>query len=226
MRRFLFFIFALAGFAVLIGLGTWQVQRLAWKQALLADMDARITATPVALPDVIDRTRDAYLPVTATGRILPQELHILVSQKQIGAGYRIISVFETEGRRILLDRGFVTQERKTDPRPEVTASVIGNLHWPNEVDSYTPAPDVKAQIWFARDVDAMATELETEPVLIILRSTSETGPAVAPLAVDGTGIPNDHLQYAITWFSLAAVWAAMTIFFFWRTRKNAKGELT
>lgn len=225
MKRILFFlIFALAGFAVLMALGTWQAQRLVWKEALLSEIDRRIAADPVDLPEQVDRLRDLYLPVRAEGVIGPQELHVLVSQKQIGAGYRIISVFETGGRRILLDRGFVALDQKDAPRGAVQASVTGNLHWPNEVDGYTPVPDAKAQIWFARDVDAMAGEMGTEPVMIILRETSENPAAVAPLPLDRAGIPNDHLQYAITWFSLAAVWAAMTGFFLWRHRQSAKAE--
>ena len=215
-----------AVFAVLIGLGIWQAQRLTWKQELLAEMEARIKAAPVALPVVIDRERDAYLPVKATGTITTDELHVLVSQKTVGAGYRIISAFGTGGRRVLLDRGFVKLVDKDAAREAVEATVVGNLHWPQEVDSYTPEPDEAAGIWFARDVDAMAEALGTEPVMIIVRSTSDAAQDVAPLPIDGAGIPNDHLQYAITWFSLAAVWALMTIFFFRRTRQTREGDKT
>jgi surfeit locus 1 family protein len=60
--------------------------------------------------------------------------------------------------------------------------------------------------------------LGTEPVLIVARSKSDAG--VTPLPVDSSAIPNDHLQYAITWFSLAFVWATMTTYFLWRTRAS------
>ena len=62
--------------------------------------------------------------------------------------------------------------------------------------------------------------LDTEPLLLI--ASSQTDPGVTPLPVDSTGIPNDHLEYAITWFSLAAVWVAMTGAFLWRSRATAK----
>ena len=95
-------------------------------------------------------------------------------------------------------------------------TVTGNLQWPRETDSYTPAPDIRGNTWFARDVPAMAAELGTQPILIVARS--QTDPAVTPMPVDTVGIPNDHLNYAITWFSLALIWAAMTAYFLWRTR--------
>ncbi|NNK79412.1 MAG: SURF1 family protein [Litoreibacter sp.] len=221
MRRLIFpILLGGVGCAILVSLGNWQMQRLEWKEAILASIEARMTQIPVELPLTPDPARDTYLSVKADGRILPEELQVLVSIKQKGAGYRIISVFETQGRRILLDRGFIGLEGKEADRPTVEASVIGNLHWPDEVDSYTPEPDLERNIWFARDVPRLAKELDTEPVLIVLRQTSETNPMVTPVPVDGAGIPNDHLQYAITWFSLAALWFGMTAYLVWRIRQR------
>ncbi len=74
-------------------------------------------------------------------------------------------------------------------------------------------------IWFARDIAELAAQLHTEPVLIIARS--DTGDGIEPLPVDTAAIPNDHLQYAITWFSLAAVWLGMTAFLLWRIKRHA-----
>jgi surfeit locus 1 family protein len=210
------------GTAVLVSLGVWQLQRLAWKEDILAEIDARMAAAPVALPADPHAERDRFLPVTATGTILDEEIDVLVSVKGAGAGYRIISAFETEdGRRVLLDRGFVRDTEKDVPRPPVPrVTVTGNLHWPDEVDRFTPAADAVSNIWFARDVPAMAAALGTEPVMIILRATSEPAPAVSPLPLDSAGIPNDHLGYAIQWFGLAAVWAGMTGWLLWRIRQR------
>jgi surfeit locus 1 family protein len=222
-RRMIFpLLFGILGTAVLISLGVWQLQRLEWKQAILAEIDARMAAAPVGLPAAPDPARDRFLPVTATGTITDEEIDVLVSLKGTGPGYRIISAFETDdGRRILLDRGFVRDDRKDAPRPPVPGvTVTGNLHWPDEVDGYTPATDNARNIWFARDVPAMADALGTEPLMIILRTTSEPAPAVAPLPLDSAGIPNDHLGYAIQWFGLAAVWAGMTGWLLWRIRRR------
>ena len=99
MRGALFLIIVgLGGAAILIALGTWQVQRLAWKQGVIADIDARIVAEPVALPDTPDPVRDAYLPVKVNGLIGHQYLRVLVSEKERGAGYRIIASLRTDNR--------------------------------------------------------------------------------------------------------------------------------
>ncbi|MGB7316569.1 MAG: SURF1 family protein [Planktotalea sp.] len=224
-RLFLPLMFGLAGAAILIALGVWQLQRLSWKEAILTDISARISAAPQAVPETPDPVADRYLPVTANGIVTDDEIHVLVSQKQIGAGYRIIAAFETDtGRRLLLDRGFVKVDQKNAPRPSGPAGVLGNLHWPMETGGSIPEPDLKAEIWFARDVPAMAKHLDTEPVLIVAQSVSLENDPVAPLRVDITGIPNDHLQYAITWFSLAAIWIIMTLTFLWRARGVQKGS--
>ncbi|SDD31366.1 SURF1 family protein [Ruegeria marina] len=223
MRRVLFLlIFGVSGLAILLSLGTWQVRRLAWKEALLAEIDSRIAGAPAQLPQHPDPERDKYLPVAVSGSFGPQELHVLVSVKMVGPGYRVIAPFVTDtGNRIMIDRGFITTEAKQTRRDPGPMEIAGNLHWPDEIDGYTPEPDLKSNIWFARDVPAMAAALGTDPVLLVARD--RTDPGVTPLPVDTAGIPNDHLQYAITWFGLALVWAAMTTLFLWRGRARTKG---
>ncbi|MFP5510266.1 MAG: SURF1 family protein [Alphaproteobacteria bacterium] len=223
MRFLLPLIFGLLGTVVLVGLGVWQMQRLDWKEAILADIDARITAAPVALPDQPDPQADRYLPVTVTGVLQDPAIRVLVSQKQVGAGYRIIRPMQVGERLIMVDLGFLPIQSPTPAVPSDPVTVQGNLHWPDEVDSYTPAPDLDAEIWFARDLSLMADHLGTAPVLVVARSTSLPDSALAPLPVDTSGIPNDHLGYAVTWFGLAIVWVMMTGFFLWRIRKPAKG---
>ena len=201
----------MAGIAVLVALGTWQLQRLAWKEAILADIKARISAEPVGLPVLVDPEAQRYLPVALAGEIGAGALYVLVSQKQVGAGWRVISDFTTaEGRRVLLDRGFVPMAAKDAERMTGAVQVMGNLHWPDDRNSSTPENDVAGNIWFARDIAQMAEVLQTEPLLVIAREVTPTDKGLSPLPVDTSGIPNDHLQYAVTWFSLAAVWFIMT----------------
>ena len=223
MRDILFLlIVGLAGLGVLVSLGVWQVQRLAWKQALLAEIESRISADPVALPQQVSEDADKYLPVAISGQMEPGEIHVLVSVKHVGPGYRIIQPFSTEDQTILVDRGFVPTSAKQAVRQNGPMDVIGNLHWPDEIDSYTPEPDIDSNIWFARDVPGLAAAFGVAPVLLIARS--ETDPEITPLPVDTAGIPNDHLQYAITWFGLALVWAAMIGYFLWRNRTPSERE--
>jgi surfeit locus 1 family protein len=110
---------------------------------------------------------------------------------------------------ILADLGYVPEAAK-DPasRPARTLDVVGALYWPGETDGFTSPPDGAANIWFARDVAAMADVLGTEPLLIVAeRHGGADWPR--PLRL-GVNLPNDHLQYAITWFSMALIWAVMS----------------
>lgn len=243
--------FGVAGFALLVGLGLWQLQRLAWKEGILGDLATRIAAVPVALPDVPDAIGHRYLPVTVSGRTTGEEVRILTSMPGPGPGYRIVAAFDTGtpadapamgatgrvggelrqpmtapfdvagagaavpvaraqplGRRIMVDLGYVPLADAA-PRPATAMTVAGNLHWPDETDSFTPAPDRDRGIWFARDVPAMAAALDAEAVLVVAREIDRSVGTV-PLPVMTDGIPNDHLNYAITWFTLAAIWAGMT----------------
>lgn len=228
MRRLILpLFFGILGSVVLVWLGTWQLQRLAWKEGVLADINARIVAPPVALPAQPNPELDTYLPVAVSGQLSDQEIHVLASTRDVGAIYRVITAFETDdGRRVLADRGWIKTEDKNVPRAPQSATLIGNLQWPEERDGFTPENDIDANIWFARDVRDMAVVLKTEPVLIVVReatsAVSENGPSVTPLPVDTSGIPNDHLGYVVTWYGLAIVWVAMTLYYLRRMRKTKK----
>jgi surfeit locus 1 family protein len=216
-KRMIFpIVIGVLGCGILIWLGTWQLSRLAWKEGVLAEIRAEIRADPVPLPAVVDPSMK-YLPVVVEGVIGDAELHVLVSRKQIGAGYLIVAPLTLDdGRRVLLDRGFVPDEAKEAVRPKGHVTVIGNLHWPDDMNASTPEPDMARNIWFGRDIPAMAAALDTEPVLIVARES--TGEGIEPMPVGVEGIPNDHLEYAITWFSLCLVWLGMTLFLLWRIR--------
>lgn len=219
---FLLFI-GLGGMAILLWLGTWQLQRLSWKEGVLAQINARIAAAPVDLPSDLDPERDRYLPVQTSGRFEGAPIRVLASMKQVGAVHRLIAPFVTgSGRRILVDVGWIPANTPPQPMPQEQMEIIGNLHWPRETDGFTPEPDLNANLWFARDVPDMASALDTEPTLIVLRDLPETGLQSTPMPVDTVGIPNDHLQYAITWFSLAAIWGGMSLLFEVRTRRKQK----
>lgn len=222
MKRFLVpLIFGLGGFAVLASLGVWQLRRLAWKEAILADIDARIAAAPAAVPAAPDRDADRYLPVTAEGDLLGAPVRVLVSTKEQGAGFRLITRFRLEdGRTILVDEGIVGLEENAAPDPAANVTVSGNLHWPDETDRWTPAPDLSQGLFYARDVDLLARSLETEPVLVVARTVSGADARATPLPVSSAGVPNNHLGYAVQWFGLAAVWLGMTAFLLWRTGKR------
>lgn len=224
MRRLLFpLLLGLFGVAVLGSLCVWQVQRLQWKKGVLLEIDQRIGAPPLPLPRAATAEWDNFQPVRVKGRLSAPHLYVLVSRQGFGPGFRVISPFETDGRRVLLDQGFLAETETleqsiTGDRFEIT----GNLHWPDETDRlFTPEPD--GALWFARDVEAMADTLGTEPLLIVLRHSEPIIGQLRPWPVDSAGIPNNHRNYAITWFLLALAWCGMTALWVWRIRRGREG---
>lgn len=221
MRRILFpLILGIVGCAILIQLGLWQLRRLDEKEGMLARIQASIEAAPVPLPANPDPSMK-YMPVTVSGTTTGAEIDVLSGSKEQGGGYQVVSRFVTDdGRAILLDRGFVPQELRHAERPPVRLKVRGNLHWPDEKGSATPDPNLDENIWFARDVPAMAEALDTEPVLVVASYVEGDAQGVAPIPVAIEGIPNNHLSYAAQWFLIAATWAGMTLGLIWRIRQR------
>ncbi|WP_370815821.1 SURF1 family protein [Jannaschia formosa] len=216
MRFVLPLLFGLAGFAVLVSLGVWQLQRLEWKEGVIDRIESRIGADPVPLPEAPDPEADDYRPVTLTGTVSGSPLRVLGAWRG-GTGFRVVAPVETGDRTVLVDFGIVPLEGADTGLPVTMLEVTGNLVWPEESNAATPAPD--GDVWFARDVGAMAEVLNAEPLLVVARSvTPPAGPAPAPVGTGG--IPNSHLGYAIQWFGLALVWAGMTLFLLWRIRRR------
>ena len=221
MRLWFLLIVGLIGTGILVWLGVWQVQRLAWKQDLLARIEAQIGAEPIALAKAVAPEFQRYAPVALSGRFGDGHVRMLASRKSIGPVHRVIRPFEVDGfGRVLVDTGWQRDGVDVQAAQGTVLTLIGNLDTPQEADGFTPAPDRAANLWFARDVPAMAKALDTRPILVVLRDAPETDLGVTPWPVDTAGIPNDHLQYAITWFSLALIWGAMTGYFLLRTRRG------
>lgn len=212
-------LFGLIGTAVLIFLGLWQVQRLDWKRGILDTIESRIAAEPVEVPSVPTRSEDQYRRVEASGVIEPGEIHVYTAAPSGGVGYRIIAPFTlADDRKILIDRGFVPIGQKDASRPTGPISVRGSLLWPDDGALDSNPPDLAKNIWIARDLPAMAAELGTEAVLIVAAETDPAdGPDPLPVTVN---IPNNHLEYAVTWFGLAVVWAGMTLWLLWRIKRR------
>jgi surfeit locus 1 family protein len=214
-------VIGLLGTAILLGLGVWQLQRMAWKEGVIAEIDARIALPPVALPETPSEAADEYLAVQVKGRFLPGEIHVFTSSLERGAGYRVISPFQTETRVILVDRGFVRQTKKDEDRAAPGTEIIGNLLWPNEVDpSFTPDPNLETNTWFARDLPVMAKHFNSAPILVVLRQSPQGENAISPWPVNSADISNTHLQYAITWLLMALGWFGMTGYWLWRIRRG------
>lgn len=213
-------------FAILAGLGTWQLKRLAWKQDLLARVAALQAAPAQPLDTVLARVArggDAdftRVKVTCPGLATAPFVE-LYTVRDGQAGARIISACATADMAypgILVDRGFVGDT--ISARPPVDAAdrtpfeLVGVLRKPAPGNSFTP-PNTP-RLWYVRDLTGMAKALDAPtPAPLVLMAETATNPewkalVPAPIPAD---IPNRHLEYALTWYGLAAallgVYAAM-----------------
>ena len=101
-------------------------------------------------------------------------------------------------------------------------SVIGYLFWPNETDYFTPEPNLKLNVWFSRDLEKMARFLKAQPILVV---TTENRLDPSIKMQDPTReIPNNHLQYAITWFMMSILWFGMSGYFIYKIIEKKKIE--
>jgi surfeit locus 1 family protein len=199
--------------AILIGLGVWQLQRLKWKLALIAEMTSHMTAAPIAPDQALKLSADAvqYRRVALTGRFEnAKEAYVFTTGPDGGPVYHVLSPFLTDGGRVfMVDRGFVPQEKR-DPatRKAVTGEtrLMGIWRVPDPPGWFTPAPDLAHRIWYARDLGGIAAADHLQlaaPVVIEADAAPNPGgwPKGGQTVVD---LPNNHLSYAVTWFGLAA----------------------
>ena len=216
------------GLAVLLGLGTWQLQRLAWKQALIADREANLQAPPMALPDAAAWPELEFRHVRVTGRFRHDREQRFGVQAIAGqVGHHILTpLIAEDGRAVLVDRGWVPADKVTPAtrragQVEGTTTVTGIARY-REDDRpgwFTPANQPAESIWYSYDLPALraATGLDLSPVVI--EADAGDDPQVLPRGGQTqVDLPNNHLQYAITWYGLAGGLLAVYIAFSRRSR--------
>jgi len=213
-------------FAILCGLGLWQVQRLHWKLDLIATMNGHLAAPSLGLDQALTlpAAEAQYRRVGLTGRFdHAKEAYVFTTGAGGDAVYHVLTPFTADdGRVLMVDRGLVTKDR-LDPASRAAGNVAGEAQiagvWrvPDRAGFFTPAPDSGRRIWYARDLAAIATVDHVTlaaPVLIEADATPNPGgwPKGGQTVVD---LPNNHLSYAITWFGLAicllGIWLAYHI---------------
>jgi surfeit locus 1 family protein len=228
------------GIAVLLGLGFWQLERRVWKEELIARVEARTRAPVAPVPaesewPTLSADRDEYRRVTASGTFdHGREVHIYtVASEQkgrhAGPGYWVMTPLRlASGAHVIVNRGFVPLDRRdpaTRPAGQIagTVGVAGLLRMPEQANFFTPANDAARNAWYRRDPGEIARALGLEraaPFTIDADTTPNPGglPQGGGTRLD---FPNDHLQYAITWFGLALALAGVFAVFAWQ-RVNAR----
>lgn len=218
-------ILVLIALAILISLGTWQVERLHWKEGLLADIAARQVAAPVPLADIEAMAATGgdieYRKVTATGRYINNKERHFFATWRGQTGFYVYTPLElADGRVLFVNRGFVPYENK---EPEMrmqgqltdqqTVTGLAREKLPGKPSWVVPDNDVAKNIFYWKDLDVMAESVGLEKARVIpffVDADSTPNPAGLPIGgVTQVALPNDHLQYAFTWYGLAAVLVAV-----------------
>ena len=214
---------------VLIGLGFWQLERLAWKEGLIAAITERTKVEPVDVAAFYDglagKPLEAgeYTRVTARGRFFhDRELYLYAPSSTMGPGFHVVTPFVLAGseRVLLINRGFVPEQLKApaaraDGQVGGETVVTGLVRRPGVQARFVPENDAQSNLWFWRDFEGM--------IAAAFAGASQPGQTL-PLYIDAEGaapggwpkggatelkLSNRHLEYALTWFGLAAALAAV-----------------
>jgi surfeit locus 1 family protein len=223
-------VFALCGIAILVGLGIWQLDRKVWKENLILTLTTRLARAPEnlapraswprLLPEGNEYTRVAFPAEFLEG----QEALVYTAGSPLrpdvkGPGYWVFAPAQLAGGSIvLINRGFVPLDHKdpatrADRTPRDIVEIVGVMRWPEARGLFTPADDVANNVWYLRDPKTIATVKKwatAAPFYIDQEAPMpEAGwPKPGKLAI---ALPDNHLQYAITWFGLALALAGVYV---------------
>jgi len=215
-------VLAVAGLAVLIGLGNWQMSRKAWKEGLIAQIGARAHAPAVSLSDALRQWRDSgdveYLHVRLNGRFLhARERHVFAVDERLGPGFNIYTPLVTpEGQLVLVNRGFVPASLQ-DPSARSAGQVdgevalVGLARHPTPRGAFTPASEPARNRFYWPDYSAMLAsvpeagrgDLSAVPFFLDADAEPAYRGGFPRGGVTRLSLPNRHFEYALTWYGLA-----------------------
>ena len=235
-------LFTILGLALLIALGVWQLHRLAWKEALIAEVSTRVGAPPVDLPDEtewprLDPKQYEYRHVRATG-VYDFAHQVFVFRaleaprgRYGGQGYLVMTPLRlADGAIIIVNRGFTPAERKDAVSSQTPTGspieVVGLMRASEPRNWFTPSDDPAKGDWYTRDPAAIAAAMKLDRVA---RFTIDADASPDPAALPEGGetilaFPNNHLSYALTWFGMALALAGVFTAFAWKKRTELTGD--
>lgn len=213
-------VLALAALAVLIGLGTWQLERKRWKEDLLAKIAARTTADPIPLARAVSLLAAGgdvdYLHVSVSGTFHHDKERYLYAPSPAGLGWHVYTPLElAPGRMVWVNRGAVPDDRKDPARRstgqlEGESEVRGLVRIPPGRTMFTPENDASGNLWYWADVPGMTASVFGPRAVVALPFVVEADAQPLPPGglprggVTRLGLSNRHLEYALTWYGIAA----------------------
>ncbi len=213
-------LFCLSAFVVFCTLGTWQVQRLAWKERLIADVQAVKNQPPLTeLP--ADLTQGYYHNVTLKGAYAGKTIYLVGRMQDQELGYFMLTPFTmTDGKTILVNRGFSPPDK--DNTPMGAATVQGVLRPLREKRYFSPENQPEKNLWFYEDMAKLSEFYGVNLLPAVVEATGKRERGHYPIPNTGEiSLRNDHLGYAVTWFSLALVAVVMYGFYRRKPRQQA-----
>jgi len=225
-----------AGLALFVGflaLGGWQVQRLAWKTHLIAQVDARVHAAAVAAPGPtqwadVTRDKDQYRRVTVHGRFLHDKETLVQAVTDAGGGFWVMTpLVDDRGFTVLINRGFVPSGRRdpavrADGQVEGPQTVTGLLRITEPKGGFLRANDPAGDRWRSRDVAAIAARRDLTSVApYFIDADASPNPGGWPRGgLTVIRFANSHLVYALTWFGMALLTVVGLWLFLREGRRN------
>lgn len=209
-------VLSLAAFVVLIALGVWQIERRAWKLALIDRVEQRVHAAAQPIPSpaawpAVSPANDEYRHVSLKGRLLHDRETLVQAVTEEGPGYWVLTPLQRgDGTEVLVNRGFVPSERRDastrrDGNPDGEVEITGLLRMTEPKGGFLRSNVPQHNRWYSRDVAAIAAARglnNVAPFFVDADAGSQSGPApIGGLTV--IRFPNNHLIYALTWFALA-----------------------
>jgi surfeit locus 1 family protein len=225
-------LFCIPLFLALVALGVWQLQRLHWKLGLIDAMNGHLHAAPLSLDEILKLTaQDAqYRRVALEGRFRNDEEAYVYTAGESGLPFYhvIVPMVLEDGRVVLIDRGIVppafqNPATRRNGLLKGEQRVVGVWRKPDAPGLFTPTPDLFHRVWFSRDVAGIAKAFRLKLAApVIVESDATPVPGGWPKGGQTTvSLPNDHLQYALTWFLMAG--ALLVVYFAYHRARGRFG---
>ena len=208
-KIFLFNIFVFFFITLLFSLGTWQLYRLQWKQDLISQIDRGLKSTPIKYTKTVNNN---YQRVFLEGQYnFENQIYLYSLNKKGQPGFDVITPFQTlDSENILINRGWINKEMKNKAEINLVNKNLtqGLLRKIVKKNMFKPDNDIEKNVWFSININEIQeiTGKNFSNFVLFLEDKTINLPTPKKITID---VPNNHLKYAITWYSIS-----ISIFFY------------